>query len=155
LPAQKSAALNRFPPHCGKESKGAVMKSSLFFRIIFATLVLALTSSAFAATDSHKSSFEIGAPTQVNGTTLPAGEYTAQWEGSGPAVQVNILQGKKVVATAPAQLVALESKASDTQAEVLNGTNGERELTALQFAGKKVSLKLGAESAKAQAAPTH
>jgi hypothetical protein len=131
------------------------MKSSLFFRIIFATLVLALTSSAFAATDSHKSSFEIGAPTQVNGTTLPAGEYTAQWEGSGPAVQVNILQGKKVVATAPAQLVALESKASDTQAEVLNGTNGERELTALQFAGKKVSLKLGAESAKAQAAPTH
>ncbi|HEX3154993.1 MAG TPA: hypothetical protein VHV32_10225 [Candidatus Angelobacter sp.] len=131
------------------------MKSSLFFRIIFATLVLALTSSAFAATDSHKSSFEIGAPTQVNGTTLPPGEYTAQWEGSGPAVQVNILQGKKVVATAPAQLVALESKASDTQAEVLNGTNGERELTALQFAGKKVSLKLGAESAKAQAAPTH
>jgi hypothetical protein len=116
---------------------------------------LALTSSAFAANDSHKSSFEIGAPTQVNGTTLPAGEYTAQWEGSGPAVQVNILQGKKVVATAPAQLVALESKASDTQAEVLNGTNGERELTALQFAGKKVSLKLGAESAKAQAAPTH
>ena len=131
------------------------MKYTLFSRIIFATLVLALTSSAFAANDSHKSSFEIGAPTQVNGTTLPAGEYTAQWEGSGPAVQVNILQGKKVVATAPAQLVALESKASDTQAEVLNGTNGERELTALQFAGKKVSLKLGAESAKAQAAPTH
>jgi hypothetical protein len=146
---KKSAALNRFPPNCGKESKGAVMKSTLFSRIIFATLVLALTTSAFAA-DSHKSSFEIGAPTQVNGTTLPAGEYTAQWEGSGPVVQVNILQGKKVVATAPAQVVTLDSKASDTHAEVLNGTKGERELKVLQFAGKKVSLQLETQSAKAQ-----
>ncbi len=60
------------------------MKSMLFSRIIFATLVLAFTTSAFAASDSHKSSFEISAATQVNGTTLPAGEYTAQWEGSGP-----------------------------------------------------------------------
>jgi hypothetical protein len=125
------------------------MKSTLFFRIIFATLVLAFATSAFAASDSHKSSFQISAATQVNGTTLPAGEYTAQWEGSGPTVQVNILQGKKVMATVPAQVIALDSKAPDTQAEVLNGTKGERELKALQFAGKKVSLQLGAESATA------
>ncbi|MGB8130040.1 MAG: hypothetical protein WCG81_09630 [Candidatus Angelobacter sp.] len=126
------------------------MKSILFSRIIFSTLVLAFTTSAFAASDSHKSSFELSAATQVNGTTLPAGEYTAQWEGSGPTAQVNIMQGKKVVATAPAQVIALDSKASDTQAEVLNGAKGERELKVLQFAGKKVSLQLGTESAKAQ-----
>ena len=126
------------------------MKSTLFSRIIFATLVLAFTTSAFAASDSHKSSFQLSAATQVNGTTLPAGEYTAQWEGSGPTAQVNIMQGKKVLATTPAQVIALDSKASDTQAEVFNGTNGERELKALQFAGKKVSLQLGTESAKAQ-----
>ncbi|HET9167233.1 MAG TPA: hypothetical protein VFP11_14635 [Candidatus Angelobacter sp.] len=133
------------------------MKSTLFSRIIFATLVLAFTTSAFAASDSHKSSFQLSAATQVNGTTLPAGEYTAQWEGSGPTAQVNIMQGKKVLATASAQVIALDSKASDTQAEVFNGTNGERELKALQFAGKKVSLQLGTESAKAQSktAPTN
>lgn len=130
------------------------MKFSLFSRIIFATLALALTTSAFAVNDSHKSSFEIGAPTQVNGTTIPAGDYTAQWEGSGPTVQVNIMQGKKVVATAPAQVVNLDSKASDTRAEVLNRTNGERELKALQFAGKKISLQLEAQSAKAPTAET-
>jgi hypothetical protein len=126
------------------------MKSSLFSRIIFATLALALTSSAFAAGDSHKSSFEISAATQVNGTTIPAGEYTAKWEGSGPTVQVSIMQGRKVVATAPAQIVTLDRAASDTQAEIRNGSNGERELKALQFAGKKVSLELGTESAKVQ-----
>ena len=65
-------------------------------------------------------------------------------------MQVNILQGKKVVATAPAQVVTLDSKASDTHAEVLNGTEGERELKVLQFAGKKISLQLEAQSAKAQ-----
>jgi hypothetical protein len=32
----------------------------------------------------------------------------------------------------------------------LLGCKGERELKALQFAGKKVSLQLGTESAKAQ-----
>ena len=125
------------------------MKSTLFSRIILATLALALTTSAFAASDSHKSSFEISAAAQVNGTTIPAGEYTAKWEGSGPTVQLSIMQGRKVVATAPAQVVSLDRAASDTQAEVRNGTKGERELTALQFAGKKVSLQLGAESATA------
>jgi hypothetical protein len=128
------------------------MKSSLFSRIIFATLAVVFTTSAFAA-DAQKASFEIGAPTQVNGTTLPAGEYTAQWEGSGPTVQVNILQGKKVVATAPAQLVALDRKASDTQAEVFNGSKGERELKVLQFAGKKVSLQLETQSAESKNPP--
>ena len=126
------------------------MKSTLFSRIILATLALALTTSAFAASDSHKSSFEISAATQVNGTTIPAGEYTAKWEGSGPTVQVSIMQGRKVVATAPAQVVTLDRAASDTQAEVKNGSNGVRELKALQFQGKKVSLELGTESAKVQ-----
>jgi ABC-type enterochelin transport system substrate-binding protein len=125
------------------------MKSSLFSRIIFATLALALTTSAFAS-DSHKSSFEISAATQVNGTTIPAGEYTAKWEGSGPTVEVSIMQGRKVVATAPAQVVTLDRAAPDTQAEFRNGSNGERELTALQFQGKKVSLELGTQSANGQ-----
>jgi hypothetical protein len=126
------------------------MKSTLFSRIIFATAVLAFATSAFAASNSHKSSFEISAATQVNGTTLPAGEYTAQWEGSGPTVQVNIMQGKKVLATVAAQVIALDSKASDTRANVWNGSNGERELKALRFAGKKISLQLGTESATAE-----
>jgi hypothetical protein len=127
------------------------MKSSLFFKVMFATLALALTASVFAASsDSHKSNFEISAATQVNGTELPAGDYTAKWEGSGPTVQVSIMQGKKVVATVPAQVVALDRPASNTQAEIKSNSNGDRELTSLQFSGKKFSLELGTESAKAQ-----
>ena len=130
------------------------MKSSLFSKVMFATLALALTTSVFAASgDSHKSSFAISAAAQLNGTELPAGDYTARWEGSGPTVQVSIMQGKKVVATVPAEVVALDRPASNTQAEI----NGNRELTSLQFSGKKFSLALGTESAKAQSksAPTN
>ena len=126
------------------------MKSSLFSKIIFVALALALSTSAFAADDSHKSNFEISAPTQVNGTQLPAGEYTAKWEGSGPTVQVSIMQGKKVLATVPAQVVTLTQAAPETQAEIKNSSKGDRELTSLQFSGKKYSLELGSVSAKAQ-----
>ena len=126
------------------------MKSSLFFKIIFATLALALTTGAFAANDVHKSSFQISAPTQVNGKQIPAGEYTARWEGSGPSVQVSIMKGKDVVATVPAQVVTLNQPARDSHAEIKNSSNGDRELTGLQFSGKKYSLELGTESAKAQ-----
>ena len=127
------------------------MKSSLFSKLMFATLALALTTSVFAASaDSHKSNFEISTATQVNGTELPAGDYTAKWEGSGPTVQVSIMRGKKVVATVPAEVVALDRAASNTQAEIKSNSNGDRELTSLKFSGKKFSLELGTESARAQ-----
>ena len=126
------------------------MKSTLFSRIIFATLVLAFATSAFAASDSHKSSFadfRSHTSKRHNAARRRIHRTVGRLRAN---VQVNIMQGKKVVATAPAQVIPLDSKASDTQAEVLNGTNGERELKALQFAGKKFSLQLGTESAKAQ-----
>jgi hypothetical protein len=126
------------------------MKSSLYSKIILATLALALTTSAFAAGDSYKGNFQISESAQVNGKQLPAGEYTAKWEGSGPNVQVSILQGKKVVATTSAQVVDLSTAASDSEAELTKASNGDRELTTLRFSGKKYSLQLGNEAASTQ-----
>ena len=60
------------------------MKSSLFSKIIFATLALALTTGAFAANDSHKSSFEISAPTQVNGKRYPPATTQPSGKAPGP-----------------------------------------------------------------------
>ena len=126
------------------------MKSSIFSKIILALLTLGLTISAFAAGDSHKSSFEISQPAQVNGTQIPAGEYTAKWEGAGPTVQVSIMQGKKVLATVPAQVVQLNGPAPDTRAELTKSSSGGPQLTSLQFSGKKFSLSLGGENGKTE-----
>lgn len=126
------------------------MKSMLFSRMIPALLALTLAGSAFAGGGSHKESFQIGSDAQVNGKQLPAGEYEARWEGSGPTVQVSITKGKKVIATVPAQVVELGKAAYATETETRNSASGDREITALRFSGKKYALELGSESAKAQ-----
>ena len=126
------------------------MKSSLFFKIIIATLALMLAGSAFAGGGSHKDRFAISAPTTVNGQQLPAGEYEARWQGAGPTVQVSLSQGGRVLATVPAQLVELDRASLDTRAVIKSGASGDRELTGLRFSGKTYSLNLGTESAKAE-----
>ena len=123
------------------------MKSLLSIKTMMLFLLLAFGASAFAA-DGGKGNFQISDPVQVNGTTLPAGEYTAKWEGSGPDVQVSIVRSGKTVATVPAKLVQLEQKASYDAAEYQSGAAGKRELTALHFSGKKYSLQLGSTSAQ-------
>ena len=80
------------------------MKFATVSKSLVMALALLLASSAFAAT---KGSLQIGNPVTVNGTTLKPGDYKVQWEGSGPNVEVSILQGKNVVAKAPAHVVDL------------------------------------------------
>ncbi len=117
------------------------MKSSLSGKAMILFLAVAAVTSAFAA-DGGKGNFQISAPVQVNGTTIPAGDYVAKWSGSGPTVQVNIVKNGKTLATVPAKLVQSEKKASDDSAEIQNGAAGKRELTALHFSGKKYSIEL-------------
>lgn len=109
---------------------------------------LALAATAFAAS-GQKGNLLISSPAQLNGTTIPAGEYTVTWEGSGPAVTVNILSHGTVVATAPARMLELNHKSTQDAVEV-KGANGGRELTALRFSGKKIQLNLGTENAASQ-----
>ena len=116
------------------------MKASLSVKVMVLFLAVA-AASAFAA-DGGRGNFQISAPVQVNGTTIPAGDYVAKWNGSGPTVQVSIVRNGKTLATAPAKLVQSEKKASDDTAEIQNGAGGKRELTSLHFSGKKYSLDL-------------
>jgi hypothetical protein len=124
------------------------MKSSISVKVMLLFLALAVGVTALAA-NGNKGDFQISSPVQVNGTTLPAGDYTAKWEGSGPAVQVAIVRNGKTVATVPAKLVQSDQKAADNAAEIQNVASGKRELTALHFSGKKYSLQLGSSSAEA------
>jgi hypothetical protein len=117
------------------------MKSLVSMKTVMLFVLFAFAASAFAS-DGGKANFQISDPVQVNGTTLPAGDYTAKWEGSGPDVQLSIVRSGKTIATVPAKLVQLEQKASDDAAEYQTGASGKRELTALHFSGKKYSLAL-------------
>lgn len=124
------------------------MKSLSFSKFMIAVTVLAFVSSAFAGNNGRKESFEIASAIQVNGQTLPAGEYQAKWEGSGPNVEVSFVHAGKVMATAPATVVETTEKSANTSAE-LQGADGARQLNALHFSGKKYSLSFNGEATQA------
>ena len=121
------------------------MKTS---KSLFLGLALLLATSAFAA---NKGTLSVQEPVTVNGTQLAPGDYKVQWDGNGPAVELSITQGKKVVAKVPAHMVNLETPAENDAAVVKNNGDGTKSLSEVRLSGKKFSLALGEEAAKADA----
>ncbi len=111
-------------------------------------LALMLASSAFAATQAK---LQIDHSVSVNGTTLKPGEYKVQWEGNGPNVELSILQGKNVVAKAPAHVVELQTPAGNDAVLTHQKETGPNSLAGIRFQGKKMSLELGEASDGMQA----
>jgi hypothetical protein len=120
-----------------KFSKCAVFSAAL----ILASTILA--STAFAST---KGSLELTNPVMVNGTTLKPGDYKVEWDGAGPNVEISILQGKKVLAKVPGQVVELPAPAPNSAAIVRDNGSGAKTLAGVRFGGKKFSLELGETS---------
>ena len=116
------------------------MKFATVSKSLVLGLALLLATSAVAAT---KGSLQISNDVTVNGTKLKAGEYKLQWEGAGPNVELSIMQGKNVVAKAPAHLVDLTSASVSNAAVIRKNDDGTASLTGVRFGGKKFSLELG------------
>jgi hypothetical protein len=123
------------------------MKVSKISKGLLLGLALLLATSAFAA---NKGSLLVSDAFSISGKQLAPGDYTVKWEGTGPNVELSILQGKTVVATTPARLVDLSSSASQNTAVVRKNGDGSRSLTEIRFSGKKFALAIGEETAKAE-----
>lgn len=78
----------------------------------YAVALLWLASSSIAAVAASRNSESVtfAEPVVVQGTQVPAGDYKVQWEGNSGSVQVNFLQGKRVIATAPAEISSGKSE---------------------------------------------
>jgi hypothetical protein len=124
------------------------MKFATVSKSVVLGLALLLTSSVFAVT---KGSLQLSNPTTVNGTKLKPGEYKVEWEGSGPAVELSIKQGKNVIAKVPARVVDLNSVAANDAAVTRANGDGTSSLMGVRFSGKKFALELGEPSEGMQA----
>lgn len=124
------------------------MKFATVSKTLIMGAALLLASSAFAAT---KANLSLRHATNVNGTTLSPGDYKLEWDGSGPAVEVSILQGKKVVAKVPAKLVDVSSPYDNDAAVVKQNGDGSASLSEARFQGKKFKLHIGDEDDGMQA----
>src|SRR5258708_33966001 len=106
------------------------MKFATVSKTLVMGLALLLASSAFAAT---KGSLQLSNAVTVNGTTLKPGDYKVQWEGSGPNVELSIMQGKNVIPKASAHVVDLEKPSSNDAAVIRNDQAGARQLAVVRF----------------------
>jgi len=127
------------------------MKASKISKGLLLGLTLLLATSLFAA---NKGSLQVVDPLIVNGTQIAPGDYTVKWEGAGPTVELNILQGKNVIATVPARLVDLNHTPERNSAVTTVNSDGKKSLNEIRFSGKKYALAVNAESAKAESSGT-
>jgi hypothetical protein len=118
---------------CEAMKFGKVSKTALLgFTSLFA-------ASAFAA---DQKTLELNNPVIVNGTLLEPGTYKFRWVGSGTNIQLSVLRGSRVVATAPAHEVELQ-RAPDYDADVVRrGSEGPGTLSAVMIRGKRRSVEL-------------
>jgi hypothetical protein len=116
------------------------MTFSTISKSVVMGLALLLASSAFAVT---KASLNLQSPTTISGTKLKAGDYKLEWDGSGPNVEVSIMQGRNVLAKVQAKVVDLNSPSENNAAVVIKNNDGTSTLSGARFAGKKFALELG------------
>ncbi len=124
------------------------MKFATVSKSLMMGAAIVLASSAFAAT---KANLTLVNPASVNGTKLKAGAYKLEWEGTGPDVQVSIMQGKNVLAKVPAKVVDLNTPANANAAVVEKSSDGSNTLSGARFEGKKFALEINQSSDGMQA----
>jgi hypothetical protein len=126
-----------------QKKKGNYMKLPKISDGLLLGMALLLGTVASAAT---KSSLKLEEPVSVNGMQLAKGEYKIMWEGTGPNVQLSVIQSKKVVATVPARLVELSRPGQGQGYGTRKDEDGTTLLTAIYFAGRKYEMEIGQES---------
>src|ERR1700719_3791950 len=123
------------------------MKLSTMCKNLLPGLALLLATSAFAANNVNKGSFEVFEPLTVSGHQLAPGQYKLHWDGTGSNVELMILSHGKLVATVPAQLLDLSQAEPNDATESRTNDDGSQSLTKIDFRGKKYALTFSDESA--------
>jgi len=121
----------------------------LGFAGVMTGIAMLFATTALAA---EKGSMKLFDPTLVNGVQLSPGDYALQWDGTGKNLQVQILQGKKVVATTAAALVQLKAPASQNMTSTRRAENNAKALTEVEFRGKSYALAISSSAPESDVA---
>lgn len=117
--------------------------SKLVKSFVLASAVL-LATGAFA---SNKGTLHLQEAAQINGQSVPAGEYQLRWDGTGPNVELSVLKGKNVVAKTPAQLVE-QKEAFRNDSTIIDRSASTPVVKEVHFSGKKYALSFSAEKSE-------
>ncbi len=92
---------------------------------------LAMSICAFAASKTENLSLIHDA--QLNGTTIPAGDYKVKLDENGSTCQVKVMKGSKTVATANGELKQLDKKPEYNQIKLQNDAGGVPAISEMEF----------------------
>ena len=83
-----------------------------------AAVLFAMAFSLGASAETIKKSVSLPSAVEVNGKTLPAGDYKVKIDTNGSNAQVTFLKNGKEVASAPAERKTLSSKTGCTRIQM-------------------------------------
>ncbi len=107
----------------------------------FAVICLMTTAGSFASTKSKDvGHLNIDESVQVGSTHLSPGDYKVEWNGNASNVQINILKGENVVATAEGKIVELDKPAKGDSVTTKPLNNSTRVVDEIEFNNRKESL---------------
>jgi len=92
-------------------------------RVTYALMSFAMLFATTACT-ANRGSLYVQSMTMAGKTQLPAGEYTVQWEGAGPDVELKIKLHNRVKATVPAKVTPLDQPLREDAAVLNTDGNG-------------------------------
>lgn len=116
------------------------MKASRLSTILFAGSLL-LCATVFAA-KPNKKTLHLYDKANLEGKVLNPGDYKVEWSGSGPNVELNIVQGRDTLATAPARVVAEDASHRHDGYILRPAKNGGQSIEEIFFYGAKYDLKI-------------
>ena len=105
-----------------------------------ALFVFAVTMSISAFAGSKSESVTLLHDAQLNGTTIPAGEYTVKYDANGSTCLVKVMKGNKTVATANGELKQLSSKPQHDQILLRNDTGSLPAVSEMDFSNSKTAI---------------
>lgn len=97
---------------------------------------------ALLAAPKNSASVTFTEAVTINGTAIPPGNYRVEWQGTGATLEASIIQGKQVVASAPATLVNAKSD-YDGAVETTEGPNNSKVLQAIDWSNRSLRFDEG------------
>jgi hypothetical protein len=120
------------------------MKRAERLTSVVVSFTMFFAMNAYAANNGV---LHVQSPSMVGDTQLPAGEYTVQWEGIRPEVELKIKLGKRVKAMVPAKVIRLDQPLLENEAVFNPDGDGRQRLVEIRFPGKKFFIAIEPQSA--------
>ncbi len=108
-------------------------------------LITVVFTTAFALAANMQ--MNLNNANQLNGTTINPGTYKLNYTTNGTAAQVNVIQGKKTIASANGEMVEIQTAPQHDSVVSKMNPDGTRTIYEIQFAGKKQAIRFNNEPA--------